>query len=88
VIPNRIIHGQAHKPAKQEIVIQLLHQQAFAADGVWIMIFIAGVMRIGEDKRILDFCGLAATMTGKIQVANFIQAFICKHSTAFFIIKD
>jgi len=39
-----------------------------------------------EDKRILDFCGLAATMTGKIQVANFIQTLICKQSAAGFII--
>jgi hypothetical protein len=32
VIPNRIIHGQAHKPAKQQIVIQLLPQQAFSCE--------------------------------------------------------
>jgi hypothetical protein len=34
MVPDLVIHGQAHEPAKQEIVIQLLHQQPFTADGV------------------------------------------------------
>ena len=34
MVPDLVVHGQTHEPAKQEIVIQLLHQQSFAADGV------------------------------------------------------
>jgi len=34
VVPHLVVHGQADKPAKQQIVIQLLHQQALAANGV------------------------------------------------------
>lgn len=31
VIPDRIVDGKPHKPAKQQVVVQLLHQQALAA---------------------------------------------------------
>ena len=34
MVPDLVVHGQAYKPAKQEVVIQLLHQESFAADGV------------------------------------------------------
>ena len=34
MVPDLVVHGQANKPAKQEILIQLLHQESFAADGV------------------------------------------------------
>src|SRR5271166_5104851 len=33
-IPNRIIHIQAYKPTKQQVVIQLFHQHALTAYGV------------------------------------------------------
>ena len=33
-VPHRIVHVQAHEPAVQQVVIQLLHQLPFAADGV------------------------------------------------------
>jgi len=34
MVPDLIIHGETDKPAQQEIIIKLLHQQAGAADGV------------------------------------------------------
>ena len=34
VIPDRIVHGQPHKPAKEQVIVQLLHQQSFAADRI------------------------------------------------------
>jgi len=34
MVPDLVVHGQAHKPAKQEIVIQLFHQQSLTANGV------------------------------------------------------
>ena len=34
MIPDRIVHGQAHKPTKQQIVIQLLYQHPFATNGI------------------------------------------------------
>jgi hypothetical protein len=34
MVPDLVVHGQAHEPAKQEVVIQLFHQQPLAADGV------------------------------------------------------
>ena len=33
-IPNRVVHVQANEPTEQQVVIQLLHQHAFAAHGV------------------------------------------------------
>ena len=33
-VPHRIVHAQTHKPAKQQVVIQLLHQQPFAAHAI------------------------------------------------------
>jgi hypothetical protein len=33
VVSDPVVHGHAHEPAKQEIVIQLLHEQEIAADG-------------------------------------------------------
>src|SRR5438552_8138975 len=30
-IPHRVIHAQPHKPAEQQVVIQLLHQQPLAS---------------------------------------------------------
>jgi hypothetical protein len=32
--PHGVIHTQADEPAEQQVVLQLLHQQPFAADGV------------------------------------------------------
>ena len=32
--PHRVVDPQAHEPAKQQVVIQLLHQLPLAADGV------------------------------------------------------
>ena len=34
MVPDLVVHGKADEPAKQEIVIELLHQQPVAADGV------------------------------------------------------
>jgi hypothetical protein len=34
VVPDLVIHREPDKPAKQEIVIQLLHQQPGATDGI------------------------------------------------------
>jgi hypothetical protein len=34
MVPGLVVHIQAHEPAKQEVVIRLLHEQALAADGV------------------------------------------------------
>jgi len=34
MIPDRIIHGQTDKPAKQQIVMQFFHQQPFASDRI------------------------------------------------------
>lgn len=34
VIPHRIVDVQAHEPAKQQVVLNLLHQQTFAAHAV------------------------------------------------------
>jgi len=33
MVPDLVVHGETDKPAKQEIVIPLLHQQSGAADG-------------------------------------------------------
>ena len=33
-IPNRIVHVQAHKPAEQQVVVQLLQQQSLATHRV------------------------------------------------------
>ncbi len=33
-VPDRIVHGQAHEPPKQEVVVELLHQQPLAPDRV------------------------------------------------------
>ena len=32
--PGRVVHGQADEPAKQQVVLGLLHQQAFRANAV------------------------------------------------------
>ena len=34
VVPHLIVNVQAHKPSKQQVVVQLLHQQAGAAHAV------------------------------------------------------
>ncbi len=34
MVPDLVVHGQAHEPAKQEVVVELLHEQTLAADGV------------------------------------------------------
>jgi hypothetical protein len=34
MVPDLVVHGEPDKPTKQKIVIELLHQQAGAADGV------------------------------------------------------
>jgi hypothetical protein len=34
VVSSRVAHGHAHELSQQEIVIQLLHEQEIAADGV------------------------------------------------------
>ena len=33
-VPHRLVRIHAHEPAKQQVVIQLLHQLPFAADGI------------------------------------------------------
>ena len=33
-IPNAVIHVQAHEPAEQQVIVQLFHQQPFAAHRV------------------------------------------------------
>ena len=32
--PDCVVHGQAYEPAKQQVVLGLLHEQAFRADAV------------------------------------------------------
>ena len=32
--PDCVVHGQADEPAKQQVVLGLLHQQTFRADAV------------------------------------------------------
>jgi hypothetical protein len=36
-IPHLAVHAQAHKPTKQKVVVQLLHQQSFTADSVEVL---------------------------------------------------
>jgi hypothetical protein len=33
-VPHGIVHAQAHEPAKQQVVLELFHQQAFAANRI------------------------------------------------------
>src|SRR5208283_2788379 len=34
VVPHLIIHRKAYKPSKQQVVVQLLHQQPFASNRI------------------------------------------------------
>jgi hypothetical protein len=33
-VPDPVVHGQAHEPPEQQVVVELLHEQALAADAV------------------------------------------------------
>src|SRR5262245_39678552 len=33
-VPNRVVHRETNEPAKQQVVVKLLHQQALAADRI------------------------------------------------------